>query len=236
MFHSEHYRLAREGLSKSLERKIAIPRKERRRHILSAYVSEELLPPDIDIYVCEDFKTFGRHLYPDQRFDAAGVYFHLDACWVKEEDNLAFQRQVEKDYGIQTSRAIFLAVEDGLDLRVLRHECFHDFFQLLSEERKKILLDAACICYEDDAVLSQIVWISNTSIRENWEVSTKGRLIKEYYHFSFLKPSAQLPLLDEFLAHYLTEYPTIGAKVLPKEMREALQDVGYKLENYTIIP
>ncbi len=244
----EHHKITKEGLSTELADFFGV---EEGQHPLKDLVNEELIPPDIDVVIVDDYMKLLVNLieggFPLPNFFRSsdrGLYTSVFAPWDNPGASFGF-REILGFHGLDFDRAIILPSEApdthyawDAPWEILKHHSLLQVFEELPTDKMQYLFDFYEECVPQ---VKQLLNPSYSGVR----VPDKDDKTSPY-SFTKYSPKEQARILGAFLAgvmtigkpihRYWSSEPVWGDGTdqwhhLPELIQEILAEAGFKIEN-----
>lgn len=248
----EIYRFGTNGIPERLAQRLVVPKHiEPLGHPLSPYVSEVLIPTDLDLVLIEDLNGFYQKL-TDSPFgflsSCHGLYIAKDHKWVPEEHYQKINQALKEEYGIEIQRALLLP-QERIDYWSMIHEALHDVFNHLLPEQRTKIIQSATSSYDSSDKFNGMLDLTHLNITNfDWDMDEIAKIRNEnqrmerssldgfdnFYVFGNPKPVDQLQAVDEFISNFYANdrgKDRWSEKHLSLKFRATLQSLGYNMIN-----
>ncbi|MBI2103249.1 hypothetical protein HYT55_05375 [Candidatus Woesearchaeota archaeon] len=248
----EHFRLDRKGLSSQLGGRLTIPEHIRiTGHILLSYVGEDLIPPDLDLFLLEDLNGFYHDVNAGSlpfSSTCRGIYVNEHSPWVPRRDYQKTTVALQERYGITARRALLLP-QERVDYWTIVHEALHDIFANLSPEVRTRLVQAAASTYDTNGKFEHLLDLTHlNSSQFRWDTAAVAQRMNEnraarrslldgtdeFYTFQRLMSGDQLQVVDEFISNFFANdrgFDRWAPKHLHPSFKSMLREVGYNMDS-----
>lgn len=249
------FRLGTDGIPEELENRLKIPPniKQKRQHPLKPYVSDNIIPTDLDIILLEDLNGFYRKSVNPDLPDTflsfiGGIYLAENHVWSDKKIYEKINKDLEKEYGIQVKRALLLPQEQ-ISYWSIIHEALHDVFNNLPSEKIGKIIQSAVKTYDNLDKLDNMLELTHLNISSfDWDLEEVRRKINQnkkekrrpldgfddFYTFGNLKTIDKLQAVDEFISCFFANDRVENRwdkRYLPKSFKKTLKEIGYNMDN-----
>lgn len=250
---AEFFKIDEKGIPLALAERMVIPEHIKiKGHVLTPYVKQELIPPDLDLILLEDLNGFYHRLNGDFfgfLSNFRGSYVTENSSWVPQRDYQKTNEALQREYGISVTRALLLP-QERINYWTMIHEALHDTFNHLPPEKRSRLVQSVSSAYEICGKLQNMLdlthlnisnfdYLGEDAVAQRMEENQRAKRpiadgIDEFYTFQKLKPSDQLQVVDEFISNFFANergFDRWSPKHLHPYFRVTLRDVGYNVDS-----
>lgn len=252
---AEIFRFGTDGIPKGLEKRLKIPLhiKQEKCHPLKPYVSDNIIPTDLDIILLEDLNGFYRKSINPDFSDIflsfiGGIYLAENHVWSDKKIYEKINKALKKEYGIQVKRALLLPQEQ-ISYWSIIHEALHDVFNNLPSEKREKIIQSAIKTYDNADKLYNMLELTHLNISSfDWDFEETERRMNQnkkekrslldgfddFYTLGNLKTIDNLQAVDEFISCFFANDRVENRwdkKYLPKSFKKTLKEIGYNMDN-----